>query len=119
MRNKEMNKKTKNICCSFKNKGKYFLILILFIIIHPVSLSKAIIKKFFIIKLNNEITITLKGTGKQFILYQWFTSMPNYIYANNELVSTSEKNIELAKGENIITMKWNSPIKDCYKMFFF
>ena len=94
----------------------------LYIIILLISFHSSKKEVFDLVKLlsENEITMTLKGSGKQFILYEWSrTPPPDEIYINGELKGKKSKSIsDLVEEENNITMKWNTPVKSCYQMFF-
>jgi len=94
----------------------------LFIIIQFISFHSSKKKGFGWRKLvlENEIRMRLKGTGKQFVIYEWSgTSKPNEIYVNGELKGTNSKSVSgLIDEENNITIKWNSPVTNCNQMFF-
>ena len=104
-----------------KIKSKKFLnylyIIILFISFHSSKKKVFNWRKLF---LENEITMTLRGSGKQFVIYEWSgTPAPNEIYVNGELKGTNSKSISDLTGEvNNIRIKWNTPVKNCNKMFF-
>ena len=96
----------------------YLYIIILFISFYSSKKQNYELRK---LTLENEITMILKGTGEQFVIYQWSeTPYPNEIYVNGELKGTNEKSISgLVEEENVITIKWNTPVKNCNKMFFY
>ena len=76
-------------------------------------------QKIFL-KLNsiNEITITLQGDGEKYVVSEQAYTKPDEIYVNGELVATSVKKVNLIEKENIIKLKWNSPIDNCINLFF-
>ena len=74
-----------------------------FIIIHPGIYSY-------------DITIKIRGNGKQRIISEKSKLIcPNEIYHNNDsLIGSKICEINFSSEENIITMKWNSPINGDY-----
>ena len=67
----------------------------------------------------NEITIKIIGTDTQNILNGNFMPAPDEILIEGNPCSLGEKNtvINLTNYENNITMRWNSPLTDCWRMF--
>ena len=123
MRIKQKLNEIKNKKINYKNK--IFINIILYIIIIiiylPFCLSKEnqnLIKK---LNFENEITIKMKASGEQFIVYQWGPTTPNQIYVDGELQNSSGKKVNFGEDEveKIITLKWNSPISNCGNLFFF
>ena len=110
--------KLKNNC---KTNLKIYLPFIFLILFLPIlAKDKMILKR----KLNfeNEITITIKGNEKQFIVYEWGPTTPNHIYINGVLQSTTARFINIEGGnentETSVKMEWDSPITSCSKLFF-
>ena len=81
--------------------------------------------EIFKIDFFSEITITINKTGKQNILskgirdyssssYATYSSyygpLPDEVYVNGVIQSQVEEFVKLTEKENIITMRWNSPI---------
>ena len=95
-----------------------FQVLLIFILIFPIS-SQEKIKNFLYLNSDNEITITitLDEIGETFIISEETNIIPDEIYLNGELIATSVKIINLTEIENIVTLKWNSPLKSCENMF--
>ena len=63
----------------------------------------------------SEITITIKGKGKQQIIS---SNPPNRIYINNILQSyTGSYANDLVEEINIIKLEWNEPLLTSKKMF--
>ena len=60
--------------------------------------------------LKNEITITINGTGEQYIISEKSGIIPNEIYVNGERQNASGRTVNLVEEENIIILKWNSPV---------
>ena len=110
-----------------KNNYKYkkciniLLYLILFSIYLPFCFSKDINNIKRKLEYDNEITIKIFGSGEQFVVYQYETITPNEIYVNGELKATSSKKVDLGEeeGEYTITLKWNTPQSNFYRLFFF
>ena len=68
----------------------------------------------------NEITIRLNGTGTQNILNGNFEYPADEILIEDNSYSLGEKNtiiINLTNYDNNITMRWNSPLVSCWRMF--
>ena len=67
----------------------------------------------------NEITIKIIGNDTQNILFENFAYPPDEIIIEGNPYSLSEKNtiMNLTNYENIIKMRWNSPLTDCWRMF--
>ena len=95
----------------------YLYIIILFISFYS---SKKKVFSWRNLILENEIRMTLKGSGEQYVIYAWSgTPAPNEIYVNGTLKGTNSKKIsDLVGEENNITIKWNTPVKNCNQMFF-
>ena len=98
-----------------------FQVLLIFILIFPIS-SKEKIKNILYLNSNNEITISitldsLDSIGEIFIVSEEANIIPDEIYLNGELIATSVKIINLTEIENIVTLKWNCPLKTCENMF--
>ena len=68
--------------------------------------------------LNNEIKITIKGTGKQYIISEESGIIPSEIYVNGEKQNTAGRTVNLVEEENIIILKWNSPLTNCSYLFY-
>ena len=60
------------------------------------------------LNLNNEITITIKGTGEQYIVSKYSRIIPSEIYVNGEKQNKTGRTVNLIEEENIIILKWNS-----------
>ena len=103
-----INKKLENI---------YFIIvfIISYFFIHLSYENKYINRE---LDLNNEITMIIKGTGEQYIVSESSKIIPSEIYINGEKQNTTDIQANLAKEENIIILKWDSPVKDCRYLFF-
>ena len=82
-------------------------------------------KNLSLLDLSSEITLTIKGTGDQYILnsittynYNYNDELPDAIYVNGEYVSTkTNKILGLTKNENNVTLQWNTNLKNCANMF--
>ena len=105
-----------------KTNFKIYLIMIFLMLFLPIlSKDKILFKR----KLNfeNEITITIKGNGKQFIVWEWGPTTPDHIYINGILQSTTAKYITIEEGdentETVVKMEWDSPITSCSNLFSF
>ena len=121
---KQKQKNLKTMKINFKNKNKINMIMLnIFIIILSLPLYVMQENKHIKRKLNfeNEITIKIAGTGKQFIVYEWGPATPSEIYLNGELQASGVKFINVGEDndENIITMKFNSPLTNVDKLFFY
>ena len=68
----------------------------------------------------NEITIRIRGTDIQNILYENYTYKPDEISIEGNSYSIDQKNriMNLINDENNITMKWNNALTDCSRMFY-
>ena len=76
---------------------------------------------------NNEITLTIKGTGNQKIFSEstechsmpsYFNTLPNEIYINEIKQNEAQKRTFYFNSEiNNITMKWNQRLTKCDNMF--
>ena len=115
-----------NKLIKINNNGKtnfkiYLIIIILMLFLPILAKDKIPLKR----KLNfeNEITITIKGNGKQFIVYEWGPTTPNRIYINGALQSTTARYINIEEGdentETIVKMEWDSPLTSCSSLFSF
>ena len=85
-----------------------------------------------IIKINyyNEITITINQAGKHYILSRGMVAqngemldgysgpMPNEVYINGKNLSKVNSIVELTAPENNITLRWNSLLTNCKRMFY-
>ncbi len=121
---KQKQKNLKTMKINFKNKNKINMIMLnIFIIILSLPLYAMQENKHIKRKLNfeNEITIKIAGTGKQFIVHEWGPATPSEIYLNGELQASGVKFIDVGEDndENIITMKFNSPLTNVDKLFFY
>ena len=121
---KQKQKNLKTMKINFKNKNKINMIMLnIFIIILSLPLYAMQENKHIKRKLNfeNEITIKIAGTGKQFIVYEWGPATPSEIYLNGEIQASGVKFIDVGEDndENIITMKFNSPLTNVDKLFFY
>ena len=65
--------------------------------------------------LNNEITMIIKGKGEQYILSN--PIIPSEIFINGEKQDTTDIQVNLIEEENIIILKWDSPVTDCSILF--
>ena len=113
---------------NLKNLYKVDLILLSLIIL--ISLSKEIFQKNIRnLLFSSEITITIKGSGDQYILnndslyidykYFNFTHIPDQILVNGDLQDyTGYIVYNLDKEENNITLIFNEPLTDCNAMFY-
>ena len=114
---KEKNKIKTN--CMSKKYENIYLIIVFIISSFYIYLSyenKYINRE---LDLNNEIMITIKGTGEQYIVSKSSSIMPNEIYVNGERQNTSGRTVNLVEEENIIILKWNSPVTDCSYLFYY
>ena len=79
--------------------------------------------------LDSEITLTIKGTGNQYILPDEiltvsggtcrFDDLPTEIIVNDKKVENISKIIyNLTREENTIVLRWNYKITDCCGMFY-
>ena len=105
---KQKQKNLKTMKINFKNKNKINMIMLnIFIIILSLPLYAMQENKHIKRKLNfeNEITIKIAGTGKQFIVYEWGPATPSEIYLNGEIQASGVKFIDVGEDndENIIT----------------
>ena len=94
---------------------KTFQILIIFILILP--MTKERIKQFLKLNSNNEITITLKEIGEQYVVSKNCNTIPDEIYVNDKLLDKSVKKVNLIEGQNNIILKWIHQVDDCVNMF--
>ena len=103
-------KKENKIKTNYINK-KYenIYIIIIFIIssfyIYLSYENKYIYKELYLI---NEIMITVKGTGEQYIISNSSRIIPSEIYVNGEKQNKTGRTVNLIEEENIIILKWNS-----------
>ena len=77
-------------------------------------------KESYLRKINKVsiITLTINGTGEQYILNEEFVTAPSEIWINDKLENQTENyKYNLIKVENNITLVWNN-ISDCSNMFF-
>ena len=97
---------------------KFFIsFLILFQISYPQKL-KNIYRNF--ISNDNEITIKVNASGIQYILSERFDFdlLPDEVYLNGSKIDfINKRQLNLEKGLNIITLKWNQTITSCKNMF--
>ena len=95
------------------------LISFIFIMIYlPIYLSKNNILDIRKLNSFSQINITIEGIGDQSILNKDAVIEPDEIYINGvpqDEVGKKVYNLNLI--ENIITLRWNNPVIDCYKMF--
>ena len=105
----------------YKNFIDILLYLILFSIYFPFCFSKDINNIKRKLEYENEITIKIFGSGETYVVYQWETITPNEIYVDGELKGTSTKKVDLGEEEKeyTVTLKWNTPQKNFYRLFFF
>ena len=115
---KNIYKKTFSI---FSNE----IYLLLFRIIILLNLISFVIPKYnkefniirYLVALN-QINIKINGTGTNNILNSTFIYKPDEILINNHASSLDDENkIYLESEENTITLKWNSQLGTCEKMF--
>ena len=97
-----------------------FFLLIFFPLIFTKKLSHSIFFNYI-----SEITLTIKGTGSQYILtyvtqenYNYIDALPDQIYVNGKIQSEIGFKVNgFTKPQNIVTMKWNNPLTNCANMF--
>ena len=65
--------------------------------------------------LNNEITMIINGTGEHYIVSNFM--IPSEIYINGEKQNYTGRTVNLVEEENIIILKWYSPITECDNLF--
>ena len=66
-----------------------------------------------------EINITIKGTGRQQIVYEDSKYKPNKILINGIPQDYTDFYVNnLPGGPNIITMRWDNKLTSCFKMFY-
>ena len=98
------------------NNNIIFLIITTFIIFIPVILTgKKGLEKLNLI---SEIIITINGEGNQQILSKDFNQSPDEILINGELQNIIQFQYYLNNTENIIILRWNSPLTNCKNMFY-
>ena len=101
----------------FKKVNKLIInikMMVYLILIYIINLSKEE-KKIYINSLS-DITITIKGKGKQQIISTSFS--PNKIYINNILQNyTGSYANNLIEEMNVIKMEWNNPLTSTNSMF--
>ena len=70
---------------------------------------------------DSEITLLLRGSGEQFVLYNEFYPLPNEVYINGTKSNFigSRSKVKLQGELNIITLKWNKEITSCEQMFIY
>ena len=98
----------------FENIYSIIVFIISFFFIHLSYENKCINRK---LDLNNEITMTIKGTGVQYIIGEDSEIIPSEIYVNGEKQNTTGKAVNLVEEENTIILKWDSPVTDCNSLF--
>ena len=98
----------------FQNLHLIIVLIILYFFIHLSYENKCINRKLDLI---NEITMTIKEIGEQYIIGEDSEIIPNEIYVNGEKQNTTNKTVNLVKEENIIILKWDSPVTDCSFLF--
>ena len=102
-----------------KDIFKINIIYIFIILFTNIYLSNEKIPFFKKLNYDSQITMKIKGTGDQFVIYEWANIKPDQILVNGELQSEAEKKVYgLVEEKNNITLVWNNPLTDCYKMFF-
>ena len=69
----------------------------------------------------SEITLLLKGSGNQYVLYQNFDPLPDEVYLNGNQTNFigNKPMIHLENELNIISLKWYTKITSCYSMFIY
>ena len=104
----------------YKNFINILLYLILFSLYIQFCFSKDINNKRKL-EYENEITIKIFGSGENFVVYQWETITPDEVYVDGELKGTSTKKVDLGEEEKeyTVTLKWNTPQKNFYRLFFY
>ena len=80
------------------------------------------ITKFHLESHSNEITIKIFGVGDQYVVSEVFSTAPDSIYLNNNLVTpyaTNSKsiNIPVGSGNSTVKLVWNSQLNNLYKLF--
>ena len=105
-------KRKNKIKTNYINKKYENIYLIIVFIILSFSIYLSYEKDLY-----NEITITIKGTGEQYIVSESSEIIPNEIYVNEEKQNTAGRTVNLVEEENIIILKWNSPVTDCSHLF--
>ena len=105
---------------NYINKKLENIYLIIIFIISSFSIHLSYENKYINreLDLNNEITMIIKGTGKQYILSKYSNIIPSEIYINGEKQNTTDIQVNLVEEENIIILKWDSPVTDCSYLFF-
>ena len=95
-----------------------------FLLFITISLSKIDLSKndnLFLLFNDEEITIKIKGSGDQYVLYKTFSSSLSTIYIGSSTVSqTSQNQIKLNTGENDISeikLVFSNKLTDCSFMF--
>ena len=90
-------------------------LFIFFILLYSItSNSRMNIRKIFSI---SEITITIKGTGSQYVLYSGFIYLQNETIINGIIQNKSLYQYPLNNDYNNITMRWAYKLKNCSYMF--
>ena len=112
-------KKKNKIKTNYINKKYENIYFIIVFIISSFSIYLSYENKYIDkeLDLNNEITITIKGTGEQYIVSNSSRIIPSEIYVNGEKQSAAGRTVNLVEEENIIILKWNSPVTDCSYLF--
>ena len=85
------------------------------------SLKIKLIILLFILKISNdnEITITIRGSGDQRIFCEAFEEIPDEIIVNSNTMTERNKVINLPEEINNVTLKWNeNHLTSCRQMFY-
>ena len=74
-----------------------------------------------LIKFNHysEITLKIQGSGNQYLLYEYFTPLPNEVLINGTKTNfiNNKPQIKLISNLNTISLKWDKTIENCDNMF--
>ena len=104
-----------------KEKINNNIILLLNLIILFLSISLSNEKNYNLRKLyyDSKITLIINETGEQKILYDKFNVTPYEVFVNGELQNNASNKVLLnEQKENVILMKFNTPVISTEKMFY-
>ena len=94
-------------------------ILLSFLLYHPfLFIYHMKINIYRKLDLNNEIMITINEKGEQYIISNSSEIIPSEIYVNGERQNRTGRTVNLVEEENIIILKWNSPVTNCSYLFY-
>ena len=113
-------KRKNKIKTNYINKKYENIYLIIIFIISSIYIYLSYENKYINreLDLNNEITITINGTGEQYIISKYSEIIPSEICINGEKQNTTGRTANLFNEENIIILKWNSPVTNCSYLFY-